>query len=318
MKNHAQVGEEEGGGPPSRPIWVRHAVFPITLVGGLLLARVMLDGGAPPESVVLLWFVMMPWVAWLERWMPRHAAWNHAQGDLLADVLYLPTSLLVGGALSALWGGLYLHAANRLQEAASGSLWPAGWTLAAQVAFACVLAELFAYWAHRWMHAVPLLWRFHAIHHSPARVYWLNAARSHPGEHVFRGFLSGIPLAVAGAPAEVLAYVMVISRMAGLFQHANVDFALGPFGWIFSIGELHRWHHSAKKIEADHNFGDTFIFWDSVFGTRYLPADRPAPEEVGLEGLESFPRSFAAQMVAPFRYSAIERESRLAREPGAS
>jgi sterol desaturase/sphingolipid hydroxylase (fatty acid hydroxylase superfamily) len=100
--------------------------------------------------------------------------------------------------------------------------------LAAQVAFACVLTALFAYWAHLWMHAVPLLWCFHAIHHSPAHVYWLNAARSHPGEHVFRGFLSGIPLAVAGAPAEVLAYVMVISRMAGLFQH-----------------------HSAKKIEVD-------------------------------------------------------------------
>ncbi len=288
----------------------RHLVFPATLLAGLLLARGMLARGAPPESVVLLWFVMMPWVAALERWLPRHRDWNRAQGDLLADVLYLPTSLVVGGALSALWSGLYLHAQIRLQAAVGSPVWPGAWPLALQVVLACVLAELFAYWAHRWMHVVPFLWRFHAVHHSPKRVYWLNAARAHPGEHVFRGFLSGIPLAVAGAPPEVLAYVMVIARMAGLFQHANVDFALGPFAWIFSIGELHRWHHSAEKAEADHNFGDTFIFWDTVFGTRHLPAGAPAPVRVGLDGLDAFPTTWWAQMAAPFRYASIERESR--------
>ena len=172
-----------------------------------------------------------------------------------------------------------------------------------------MLAEFFAYWAHRWMHEVPNLWRFHSIHHSSKRVYWLNAVRAHPGEHVFRGFISSIPLAVLGAPPDVLAYWMVLSRVGGLFQHANIDFALGPFAWIFSIGELHRWHHSARRDEADHNFGDTFIFWDTVFGTRHLPDGIPAPREVGIRGLEAFPDGWAGQMLAPFRYHEIERLS---------
>ena len=57
--------------------------------------------------------------------------------------------------------------------------------------------------------------------------------------------------------------------------------------WIFSIGELHRWHHSAERHEADLNYGDTFIFWDAVFGTRFLPRGVEAPSDVGIRGLEA-------------------------------
>ena len=287
----------------------RHVVFPATLVAGLLLARAVLASDAPPESVILIWFVMMPWIATLERLLPRHRDWNGSKGDLLADVLYMPTSLVVGGLLSALFGGLYLFLAIRLQAAVGSPVWPDAWPLAVQVVVACLLAELFAYWPHRWMHENDFLWRFHSIHHSPRRVYWLNAVRAHPGEHVFRGFVSGIPLAVAGAPPEVLAYVMVVARMAGLFQHANIDFALGPFAWIFSIGELHRWHHAADKRLADHNFGDTLIVWDAVFGSRHLPADEPAPHDVGLRGLEAFPDGWWAQMRVPFAWRRLEAAS---------
>ena len=288
---------------------VRQLVFPLTLLAGLLAARAILASGAPPESVIVIWFGLMPWVAWLERRLPRHADWNTSQGDLLTDAIYLPVNLVVAGGLSALWAGLYLRWATQLQAAVGQEVWPVAFPLAGQVVLACVAAELFSYWAHRAMHEVPLLWRFHSVHHSPGRVYWLNAVRAHPGEHLFRGFISGIPLAVLGAPPEVLAYWMVISRVAGLFQHANIEFALGPFAWIFSIGELHRWHHSAERAEADHNYGDTFIFWDALFGTRYLPADRPAPHAVGIRGLGAFPKDWWRQQLAPFRYHAIERES---------
>lgn len=287
----------------------RHLVFPGTLVAALVTTHALLARGTAPEAMIVIWFALMPWVAALERLLPRFADWNESKGDLLTDAIYLPTSLLVAGGLSSLWAGLHLWLAVRLQAAVGSPLWPGELALPAQVVLACVLAELFAYWPHRWMHTSPFLWRFHSIHHSSKRVYWLNAIRAHPGEHLFRGFVSSIPLAVLGAPPEVLAYWMVISRVAGLFQHANVDFALGPFAWIFSIGELHRWHHSAVRQEADHNFGDTFIFWDALFGTRYLPRDEPAPHAVGIGGLEAFPDGWWAQQLAPFRYGAIERES---------
>jgi ornithine lipid hydroxylase len=282
---------------------LRLVVFPLLLVGALATTRALLARGTPPEAVIGLWFGLMPVVALLERLLPRYPEWNASHGDRLTDAIYLPASLLSAGTLSALWGGLHVAAAGALQAAYGSAFWPSSWPLALQVVLACAAAELFAYWPHRWMHESPFLWRFHAVHHSARRVYWLNAVRAHPGEHVFRGFIGALPLGLLGAPPEVLAYVMVVSRVAGLFQHANIDFALGPFAHIFSIGELHRWHHSRVRGEADHNYGDTFIFWDTLFGTRYLPRGVPAPRQVGFEGVESYPTTWWSQQLAPFRAS---------------
>ncbi len=292
---------------------VRHLIFPSTLVAALFVAHAILATGSAPEAVIVIWFGLMPGIALLERLLPRHAEWNRSHEDLQADIIYFPTNLVVAGGLSSLWAGLFLVLATEIQHAVGNPLWPVSWALPLQVVLACVAAEFFAYWPHRWMHESSFLWRFHSIHHSSKRVYWLNAIRAHPGEHLFRGFISAIPLAVLGAPPEVLAYWMVFSRVGGLFQHANIDFALGPFAWIFSIGELHRWHHSAIREEADHNYGDTFIFWDTVFGTRFLPSEKASPFEVGIRGLEAFPNGWWQQQLAPFRYAKIESESRAAR-----
>jgi len=288
---------------------LRHLIFPVTLLAALLVAHELLASGTAPGAVIVIWFGLMPVIAVLERLLPRHADWNHSHDDLLTDIIYFPTNLVVAGGLSSLWAGLHIVLATELQRAVGSPVWPSAWPLVLQVLLACVAAEFFAYWPHRWMHENAFLWRFHSIHHSSKRVYWLNAIRAHPGEHLFRGFISSIPLAVLGAPPEVLAYWMVLSRVGGLFQHANIDFALGPFAWIFSIGELHRWHHSAIRKEADHNYGDTFIFWDTVFGTRFLPRDVDTPSEVGIRGLEAFPSGWWRQQLAPFRYAEIESES---------
>ena len=85
------------------------------------------------------------------------------------------------------------------------------------------------------------------------------------------------------------------------------------FSWIFSVGELHRWHHSTRMHEANRNYGNTFIIWDAVFGTRFLPSDRSRPEAVGIEGLAAFPQSLPAQFLAPFRWRRIEEASEAVR-----
>ena len=53
----------------------------------------------------------------------------------------------------------------------------AGW---AQFAEAVFLSEVGEYWAHRKMHTVPFLWRFHKVHHSVDQMDWLASARLHP------------------------------------------------------------------------------------------------------------------------------------------
>lgn len=288
----------------------RWSVFPLMLVAALAVTAVAIARGAPPAAAVfLIYLAMMPIVAGLERALPYRRVWNEGKRDLLTDALYLPTTWGLGALLSPAFAAVAVGVEGFVSARFGEGLWPEAWPLSAQVALACAVAEFFDYWGHRLLHRIPALWRFHAVHHSAQRVYWLNATRTHPGELLVRGLFGAVPLAVLGVGVEVFAYTMVLGRVAGLFQHANIDFHLGPFAWIFSIGDLHRWHHSCARTEADTNYGNSFIFWDAVFGTRFLPRDREPPAEVGIDGLEAFPTSYASQVLAPFRYRAIEARS---------
>jgi sterol desaturase/sphingolipid hydroxylase (fatty acid hydroxylase superfamily) len=198
-----------------------------------------------------------------------------------------------------------------LSQQLQGGIWPHGWPVAAQVLLATVVREFFDYWGHRAMHRFDWLWRLHATNHSATRLYFLNGARAHPGEIAFRfGILGVLPLATLGVGEEVLALTTVAALTADAFQHANIAFRLGPLSWVYSIGDAHRWHHSRRRAEADSNYGNVYLFWDAIFRTRYLPPDREPPTEVGIEGLDAFPRGLFAQWLSPFRWAVIERESR--------
>ena len=288
-------------------------VFPLMLVvafGGALWG---LESGVPAARILLTASIgSIIAVVILERVLPYRADWNRSSGDLVTDSAYLPTTVAVNGLIEpgvtvvgALIGGW-------LSRTLGSDLWPSTWPLVAQLVLACVVAELFDYWAHRVMHESELLWRLHATHHSAPRLYWLNATRSHPGEMLLRGTVGILPLAILGAGDSVIVLIALVNIVVGLFQHANIDFKLGPLSWIFSVGELHRWHHSQVIDEANRNYGNNFILWDAVFGTRFLPGDRAAPEALGIGGLDAFPRGYLAQLVAPIRWNEITRASEAA------
>lgn len=284
-------------------------VMPATLAMAIAGALLAMRAGLPPASVVPpIFFASILWVALLERVLPYRDEWNRPQGDLLADAVYLPLSSIVIAGMRSLVAALSVGVAGWISVQLGFSLWPHSWPLLAQLPLAWVFVELFAYWPHRWLHEVPWLWRLHATHHSPARLYWLNATRAHPLEHVFRGCIAALPLALVGATPELIALSVLSDGVIGLFQHANVDFRLGPLDYVFSAAPVHRWHHSRNQFEADHNYGDTFIFWDLVFGTYYHPKRREV-DALGMEGLDAYPRGFLGQLAAPFRWRAIERAS---------
>jgi sterol desaturase/sphingolipid hydroxylase (fatty acid hydroxylase superfamily) len=159
---------------------------------------------------------------------------------------------------------------------------------------------LFGYWIHRAQHGLPMLWRLHAVHHSAPRVYWLNQARSHPLESLLDG-LSIVPLLVLGAPERTLLVFTAFSGMHLLLQHANIDLRMGPFNWLFSLSEAHRWHHSRTRGEADANFGGVLLVWDVVFRTYAIPRDREPPADPGIADRPDFPTGYLGQLAAPFR-----------------
>lgn len=287
------------------------SLVPASVAGGVWAALWAIDSGFAPEMVVFpISLAILLLVAIMERVLPYRRDWNRSHGDLRTDALYYLTQIVIGGLLAPVLWMLTIDVGGWLSAQAGGSLWPSHWPVLAQVLLATVVREFFDYWAHRSMHHYNWLWRMHATHHSAERVYWLNATRAHPGEIAYRFcFVWVLPLALLGVPEYVLALTTVAAVIADAFQHANIAIRLGPLSWIFSIGDLHRWHHSADRSEADTNFGNVYIFWDAVFGTRYLPSDRKPPRRVGIDGLDAFPRGFFAQWLSPFRWEQIKRDS---------
>jgi sterol desaturase/sphingolipid hydroxylase (fatty acid hydroxylase superfamily) len=156
----------------------------------------------------------------------------------------------------------------------------------------------FAVWAqHVAMHRIPLLWRFHRIHHTDPDLDVTSGLRFHPGEAAASllwksaiVFLLGVPLAAA------LAYEIVLSTMA-LLTHANirVPSALDRcLRWVIVTPAMHRIHHSVYRAETDSNYGNALSVWDRLFRT-YTPEPRGGRDALTL-GIEDCPAGPSTQL----------------------
>ena len=284
--------------------------FPVLISLGIGIHILTIERGIDPNlSGTLLLFASYALIAITERFAPWQQSWLHSRGDLRTDFgLAISNGIVIGILGPAILAGVAIAAAAA--SATFGQeLWPTTWPWVAQLALALVFAELGEYTVHRAMHEIPALWRLHATHHSAPRLYWLNAARFHPVDLFLVTVAKGIPLVILGAGLPVFALVNLFSAIHGAYQHANLPVRLAPLNWIFSLTELHRWHHSKRMQEANHNYGGNLIIWDIVFGTRWLPDDRDPPEAIGIESLPRFPMGFVANLLVPFRWNRVEAEA---------
>ncbi len=286
------------------------SAFPVVFGGSLLWAVASMEDGTPPNLAVAgPMLVPMAIVLVLERLFPHHRSWLRNRGDVRVDLCHAVSVSLTSGAASALTFLAIVPGAAWLAARFGAPLWPAAAPWWAQLVLALVVAELPKYWLHRCMHENDFLWRFHATHHSPERLYFLNATRFHPIDIGLDAVVGLAPLVLLGVTAEAAALFTLVSTVHGFFQHANLKLRLGPLNHFFSMAELHRWHHSRTVEEANHNYGQNVIVWDTLFGTRFLPKDREPPEHIGIPDLEAFPQTYWRQLASPFRWQRIRAAS---------
>ncbi len=233
-----------------------------------------------------------------ELFVPYRLEWKPDRRDISTDTVFmvivqvalpylLTISIVVALASYLEAHGLFVH-----------HVWPHEWPVVLQVILMLLVADFFRYWLHRAFHKVVALWRFHAVHHSPHGLYWLNVGRFHPIEKAIQYAVDALPFALLGVSVEVLAAYFVFYAINGFFQHSNCRVRLGPLNYLVAGPELHRWHHSVLPEESDNNYGNNLIIWDLIFGTRFLPKNR----EVGPLGLinRNYPTGFLAQLKTPF------------------
>ena len=133
------------------------------------------------------------------------------------------------------------------------------------------LLDLVSYWFHRMSHKVPLLWRFHRVHHSDTTMDASTNFRGHPIESfLWFGSSNIFAAAIFGLDLLTLGLYFFIATFFFFLEHANFRFPKWldkSIGLLITTPNLHKVHHEQDQQYTDSNFSDIFILWDRMFGT---------------------------------------------------
>jgi sterol desaturase/sphingolipid hydroxylase (fatty acid hydroxylase superfamily) len=159
-----------------------------------------------------------------------------------------------------------------------------------QIPLLLLTVSLFRYWMHRLQHTVPFLWKLHSYHHRVTDLQATNTFVSHPIDYALRNVVIYLVLGIIGFSPLALLIAVTATGIPGTFSHCGGDVKGGLLNYLFVTPEVHRWHHSANVPEGYRyscNYGVEFSFWDTIFGTFYLPQKNGVavqPERLGYPG----------------------------------
>lgn len=135
---------------------------------------------------------------------------------------------------------------------------------------AVVAMDMVIYLQHVMVHAVPLLWRLHRLHHADLDYDLTTGARFHPIEIFLSMGIKFATILVLGPPVVAVILFEVILNFMAMFNHANVKLPLAidrVVRLLLVTPDMHRVHHSVEDDEANSNFGFNLAIWDRLFGT---------------------------------------------------
>ncbi|MBK6739394.1 MAG: sterol desaturase family protein [Haliea sp.] len=138
-----------------------------------------------------------------------HYVANHIFNGAIVFLLFLPAQWLAAQfSLAA------------LQNSVSGL------PLLVQVPLIMLVTDCAQYWVHRAFHRVPLLWRFHRIHHSVEQMDWLAGSRLHIVDVLVTRSISLTPMVLLGFSNEAINIYLPILALQSVFIHCNLEFEM--------------------------------------------------------------------------------------------
>ena len=161
-----------------------------------------------------------------------------------------------------------------------------------------VLADLGFYFVHRMFHSIPLLWRFHQVHHSIEELDWLAAYRVHPVDQIATKGFSLVPVFALGFSDAAIVVFAMLFQWQSILIHSNISIGFGPLRWLIASPQFHHRHHSKELAARDKNFAGQLSLLDVLFGTAHMPRGR-VPSQYGID--ESLPLTYLSQLMHPFR-----------------
>jgi len=138
------------------------------------------------------------------------------------------------------------------------------------VIVAVIAMDFVIYLQHVMVHAVPMLWRLHRVHHADLDYDVTTGARFHPIEIILSMLIKFATIVLLGAPVVAVVIFEVLLNGTAMFNHGNVRLPLPldrVLRWFVVTPDMHRVHHSVEDDEANSNFGFNLPWWDRLFGT---------------------------------------------------
>lgn len=224
-------------------------------------------------ALILLWVAESVAPAFLG----RSRRWSHAVSNLGLGAIN-------AAAAAAVFGAALLAVTEWARRQPFGLLHWVDLPIWLEWTLGLAVFDLWMYVWHVLNHKVPVLWRFHAVHHADREVDATTALRFHTGEIVLSSIARLAVLPLAGLTMEQLLLYETLLLPVILFHHGNVGIPArldAGLRWIIPTPRMHWVHHSNWRPETDSNYGSLLSVWDRLFGTLRLRSN-PVELELGL------------------------------------
>lgn len=166
------------------------------------------------------------------------------------------------------------------------------------------LMDLTFYWWHQANHRIPLLWRFHNVHHIDPDLDVSTAFRFHFGELAFSSAFRVFQIGLIAPSLQAYAVYEIAFQVNTLFHHSNLQLPIRIerlLNRTLVTPRMHGIHHSQVMTETNSNYGSVLPWWDRLH--RSLELNIPQKEVViGIPGYaQDEDNRLGYTLVMPFR-----------------
>ncbi len=206
----------------------------------------------------------------LERFVPLRKA-THALLARLAVNLTLGALAIITAA--AVVRPAVLSVMRMASHTSFGLLQLVSMPIPLQFVIGFLLMDLTFYYWHLANHQVPLLWRFHNVHHIDPDLDVSTAVCFHIGEVALSAGFRFIQMLLIGVSPGIYAAYEAVFQANTLFHHSNVRLDIRVERWMNTVlvtPRMHGIHHSQVQEETTANFSVVFPWWDRLHRTLRL------------------------------------------------
>jgi sterol desaturase/sphingolipid hydroxylase (fatty acid hydroxylase superfamily) len=175
---------------------------------------------------------------------------------------------------------------------------------ALRITLGFLLLDYTLYMWHWLNHRLPLLWRFHAVHHIDLDLDSTTGVRFHFGELTLAAGFRAAQIVVLGVDRETLRLWQQLLVMSVIFHHSNLELPIEVeqrLSRVLVTPRMHGIHHSTRADETDSNYSSLLSCWDRLHRSLRLNVPQ-ASITIGVPGFSSpTDVTLAKSLALPFR-----------------